>query len=256
MLDLPTRDPAEVPLEELRLPEPDALHFEGWQPEVFDLLADLRTQPHIDYYRERKEDVRTLLKEPFKRYRDDAAAGWVLPNRLGFETEKNVFSRILKNDFGAGGVHHHLWMAFYRPPRRRLTDLQLSHSLHPDGLDLGLYVGGYAKDLLHGAKTRLTAEPEAFLKLLNPLLRSNFYFAFAGTRTRSKETERIDAPLDELPEDLQRAQGIWLRTTLTREEVLAAGGEIVRQALERHHALWPVYRFLAGGLAFTDEPAS
>ena len=50
-------------------------------------------------YRKEKEVLKRAITEPFKRYRDDLALNWVIPNALPFETEKNVFSRILKNIF-------------------------------------------------------------------------------------------------------------------------------------------------------------
>ncbi len=129
------------------------LSFEGYRPEAFETLARLRREPHVARYRLEKENLRRFVHEPFGRYRDDLALNWVIPNRLPFETEKGVFSRILKNDFGAGGSHFHLWMAFYRPPRKRLTDVQLSHAVYPDKCTVGLYVGAYAQGLF-GRPTR------------------------------------------------------------------------------------------------------
>ena len=145
------------------VPEPLSLHFEGFSEDAFAVLERLRAHPHIEQYRAEKDAITHFVTDPFKRYRDDLALGWVLPNGLPFETEKNVFSRLLKNDFGAGGCHHHQWMAFYRPPRRRLTDVQLSHSLYPDGFAFGLYVGEYAKGLFPHVKAQMQEEPERAL---------------------------------------------------------------------------------------------
>ena len=119
------------------VPEPLDLTFEGFAPEAFAILERLRDEPHIAQYRKEKAGIKRYITEPFKRFRDDLVVNWVLPNRLDFETEKNVFSRLLKNDFGAGGCHHHLWMAFYRPGRRRLTDVQLAPCITPDGFTMG-----------------------------------------------------------------------------------------------------------------------
>ena len=121
-------------------PEPLSLTFDGFPDEGWDALERLRAEPHIGRYQEEKAVLDRAVTAPFKRYRDDLAVNWVLPNGLPFETEKNVFSRILKNDFGRGGSHSHLWMAFYRPPRKRLTDIQLSHAVYPDAFRWGLYV--------------------------------------------------------------------------------------------------------------------
>ena len=59
------------------------------------MLDRLRDEPHIDQYKSEKPGVTDHLKAPFRRYRDDLVVNWVLPNRLDFETERYVFSRLL-----------------------------------------------------------------------------------------------------------------------------------------------------------------
>jgi hypothetical protein len=226
-------------------PEPLALSFEGYRPEAFATLERLRREPHVARYRQEKEALRRYVQEPFARYRDDLVLNWVLPNRLPFETERNVFSRILKNDFGAGGSHHHLWMAFYRPPRTRLTDLQLSHAVYPDRCTVGLYVGAYAEGLFGPARARMLAEEDAALGLLNALIRRGYTFAFAPRVTKPEGRPAFDAPLEALPEGLRRAEGIWVRRAFPRADVLALGPGLVGRALEEQAALWPLYRFWA-----------
>lgn len=240
------RDPATVPALELVVPDTPDLTFAGWAPEAFTVLDRLRAHPHIDQYRKEKEggDLARLIKEPFKRYRDDLVVNFVLPNRLDWETEKNVFSRLLKNDFGAGGCHHHKWMAFYRPGRRRLTDVQLSHSLSPDGLDIGLFVGGYAKELVAQAMTRIGNRPERFLALVDPLLeRPGWRLAYAQTTTRRGTRVVHEAPLGTVPNDLTQGKSLWVRRLLPREEVVSQKGDVLRLVLDTTVDLWPLYRF-------------
>src|SRR5690554_4854342 len=114
------------------------MHFEGFSPEAFYALERLRGAPTVEQLRRDRHAIRRFVQEPFARYRDELVLRWVIPNQLPLETEKGVFSRLPKNDFGAGGAHHHLWMSFYRPGHRRLTDVQRSHSLYPGGFDFGL----------------------------------------------------------------------------------------------------------------------
>lgn len=229
----------------LALPERLDYGFEGFSEDAFAALDRLRQDPHIERYREEKEALDRYVIKPFRQYRDDLAVNFVLPNRLPFETERGVFSRLLKNDFGAGGAHHHLWMAFYRPPRRRLTDVQLSHSLYPDRFAFGLYVGSYAKALFRAAKQRLIGHPAEALTLFNPLLENGYTFAYARTVTKNSADPTCDAPLDALPDDLGRANGMWVGTSIPREEVLAMGPRLIDTALEAQAALWPLYRWLA-----------
>jgi hypothetical protein len=223
-------------------PRSEQIQFEGFQPEAFAALDRLREHPHIEQYRNEKEAVARWVQEPFKRYRDDLAVHWVLPNRLPFETEKNVFSRLLKNDFGAGGCHHHLWMAFYRPPRRRLSDVQLSHSLYPDGFVFGLYMGEYARGLFRAAKKRMVEEEAETLAMLNALIESGYTFTYAPTVSKALASPTFAEPLDALPDDLSRAKGMWVRRTVPKHHVLALGGALVGAAIEAQSELWPLYR--------------
>ena len=242
-----TRHPPDVPAEDLTLPDVLDCSFTGWQPEAFELLDRLCEEPHIGQYKKERDAGRLdeHLREPFKRYRDDLVVNWVLPNRLGFETEKNVFSRLLKNDFGAGGCHHHRWMAFYRPEAgKRLKDVQLSHSLSPKGLTVGLYVGAYAKELLAQAKERIQDRPAHYRSLVNTLLeRDGWYFSYHYGSGKRKSSSKRWAPLDALPGNWKKADGLAVRKRLERDDVIAWQEDIVRHALEAVVEVWPLYRF-------------
>lgn len=226
------------------LPDPLDLTFEGFAPEAFAILERLRAEPHIEQYRKEKEGIKRYITEPFKRFRDDLAVNWVLPNRLDFETEKNVFSRLLKNDFGAGGCHAHLWMSFYRTGRRRLTDAQLAPCITPEGFTTGLFVGAYMKDLLKQAKHNIAADPGRFLELVNPLLQVKIKFAYYERVGKQQRRIVFTEPLDALPDSLHKAEGLWLRRYLCRDDVLTLQGDLVGWTLETFGVLWPVYRLL------------
>ena len=245
--DAPSRrNPPSVPVEQLAFPDPLDLSFEGWQPEAFEMLERLREEPHIGQYRIERDNGRLgrYMKEPFKHYRNDLVVNFVLPNRLDFETEKNVFSRLLKNDFGAGGCHHHKWMAFYRPGARRLTDVQITHGLHPDGFRVGLFVGGYGRDLLRQALKRMAAEPERFLSLLNPLFQNkNWTFRYARGSGKGEEQRAHEEPLEDIPDEVKKARAIWIRHRFPRVQVVEQGAMFVQSALEAVRTVWPIYRF-------------
>lgn len=244
--DVSRADPATVAAEDLTFRAPLDLSFGGWQPEAFNILERLREHPHIEQYRREKDDggLARFIKEPFKRYRDDLVVNWVLPSRLAFETEKNIFSRLLKNDFGAGGCHHHKWMAFYRPGLKRLKDVQLSHSLSPSGMTVGIYVGAYARDLLAQAQARIEAAPQRYLALINPLLEQpGWRFSYHYGTGTGKARPKCEAPLAALPGDLPKANGIALRRLFPRPDVEAAGPAFVGHALDAMQAVWPLYRF-------------
>jgi len=228
----------------LFIPEEADLSFEGFSENTFEILERLRQNPHIDQYRKEKTGIKSFVSEPFRRYRDDLVVNWVLPNQLPYETERNVFSRILKNDFGAGGSHSHLWMSFYRLGRQRLTDYQIIHSISPDGFSIGLYFGASAPELKKRTKARILALPSAFLDLINPLLRQNIWdlvLIFGSGKTKKKLV--CSSPLAGLPDAFGRVNGFWIRKRLSREKVLHLRSGLIRTALELIDLLWPVYLF-------------
>ncbi len=237
-------DPAQRPVNEMTRPEPLDLEFEGWPVATFEMLDRLRANPHIEQYNEEKPGIHTKLKDPFKRYRNDLVVNWVLPNRLDFETEKNVFARLLKNDFGAGGCKDNLWMSFYRPGRKRLKDVQISHNISPEGFDVGLFVGGYARDLLKQAKDRIRQAPDRYLALVNPLLQEKTWrFYFRTGSGKSKERHTYETPLEAIPNELSQANDIFVRHHIPRPAVLNLGADLVEHALDAVMAVWPIYRF-------------
>ena len=241
-------DPSDTPVEGMQLPESIDRSFEGWSVEVFEMLDRLRAEPHIDQYKKEKPEVTEYLKDPFRRYRDDLVVNWVLPNRLGFETEKHVFSRLLKNDFGAGGCHDHLWMSFYRPETRRLEDVQITHRVSPEGFAVGIYVGAYATDLLAQAKRRIEGAPSAYLDLVNPLLAQSDWRFYTHRGSGENETKSVyQEPLNAVPSSVKGAEGIYVRHYISRDEALDLGPQLVDRALDLVFDVWPIYRFYLSG---------
>lgn len=225
-------------------PDPLQLSFEGFHAAGLAALARLRAEPTVARYQTEKAALRVGIQEPFSRYRDDLALNWVLPNGLPFETEKGVFSRILKNDFGAGGSHSHLWMSFYRPPRTRLTDVQLSHAVYPDAFRWGLYAGDYARGLFTRARARLFDEPDAALALLNDLIGRGYRLAWAPHVTKPDGHPETSTPLDALPDGLRRARGLWLMKRIPGDAMRALGPGLVGAGIDAQAELWPLYTFL------------
>ena len=237
-------DPAQMPVDEMHRPDDLDRSFEGWSEEVFAMLDRLRADPHIDQYKKEKPGVTDHLKDPFRRYRDDLVVNWVLPNRLDLETERHVFSRLLKNDFGAGGCNDNLWMSFYRPETRRLEDVQITHRVSPDGFAVGVYVGAHATDLLRQAKTHIRQAPATYLDLVNPLLERDDWRFYTHSGSGENETKTVSTdPLDAVPNAVDGADGIYVRHYIGRQETLDLGPRLVDRALDLVFDVWPIYRF-------------
>lgn len=219
--------------------------FNGFRKAAFEALSRLRAVPSVEQMQADRASLRREVLDPFTVYRDDIVRHWVIPRQLALETERNVFSRLVKNDFGAGGVHDHVWMSFYRHGRQRLTDVQLSHSVTPDGFSVGLYAGERSGDLFKAILLRIEAEPEGFLNLLNDLLASGYSLASArrGVTRRSVDAQWT-SPLANLPDELSRARAIWLSRSIPADRVISLGPWLVCDSISALNDLEPLYAWL------------
>ena len=233
----------------MRLPERFDLQFPGFNGEAFEILSRLRADPNVAQYRMEKEAIQREIMEPFRLFRDDLVVNVVLPNHLPLETERNVFSRLLKNDFGAGGSHSHVWMSFYRPDRSRLADLQPFHGIEPDGFYSGLHVGGRDRSIVRNARDAFAREPDVLRDQLNELLRQpGWTFSVSrGSGTRKEEYE-VSAPIPALPDVLRRAASIAIYRFFERGAVLTWREQLVPNAAAAMASIWPLYEaFAAAG---------
>ncbi len=124
--------------------EPDAPTAEGYfSRRTFELLSDLHANPTKEFYLAHKDEFKTHLEEPFQQLFRDVAAE--LPPQITqvMETEKRIFGRILKNDFGRGGAWDFCWGAFYPQGGKRTEDAQLSMWINREWLEFGFYIGAY-----------------------------------------------------------------------------------------------------------------
>lgn len=238
--------PLTVPVSQvvdLAVAPPDPPSFPGFSAQAFDLLERLRRTPNIKQYQAEKTHIHRWLKEPFKAYRDDLVFGFVIPNRLSLETERNVFSRLLKNDFGRGGCHHHFWMSFYRHGWTRLRDLQLIHSLHPDAFYVGISASRISPVVLRHTRYVLVERSRDFQAVAASLVASPDWEMIIR---RGDESEAVT---DVSPEaawwsQVSRISALRLFRRFSREHVLRAGNGIIYEALGAVAALWPAYQLL------------
>lgn len=229
------------------LPAVFDLRFSGFPSEAFDVLGRLRANPRMEQYRREKEAIRRHVMTPLKSFRDDLVVNVVLPNHLSLETERNVFSRLPKNDFGAGGSHSHVWMSFYRPGRSRLSDFQPFHGIDPDGFYSGLHVGGRDPAIVVAAREAFRRERDTLLDAMNQLLaESEWTFSVTRGSGRSRKEYEADEPMDQLPDLLAYAASLSIYRTFSRRQVVAMKGELVQQASAAMAAVWPFYE------AFTE----
>jgi len=220
-----------------------SVQFPGFAEETFLILDRLKAQPNSSQYKKEKASISSQIMTPFKLFRDDLVVNWVIPEAFDLITERNVFSRFLKNDFGKGGCNHHLWFSFYRPGFRRLTDLQLAYSIFPEGFNIGLYVAERAEIPMNRVRLLLDTETEQSLSAINRVLAHKNFHLVANKRG---EKLTISNPLDSIGKEICEADELWLKTTISRSEVITRGAELFSLSLDHSRFLQPLYRWWQG----------
>jgi len=113
---------------------------------TFELLEGLQHDPTKQYYMGHKDEFQTHVIRPFRQLFRDVADR--LPRSITerMETERRLFSRILKNDYGQGGAWPWYWAAFYPKGSKRTDDTQLSLWINHERLTFGFYIADYADE--------------------------------------------------------------------------------------------------------------
>jgi 5-methylcytosine-specific restriction protein B len=108
---------------------------------TFDLMAELANNPTTDFYLSHKTEFEQWVETPFQTLLRDVAASLPLAMTQILETEKRIFAKIPKNDYGQGGAWSFYWGAFYPKGSKRITDAQLSLWIDYQYLEFGFYIG-------------------------------------------------------------------------------------------------------------------
>ena len=88
------------------------------------------------------------------------------------ETEKKIFSRIPKNDYGQGGAWTFYWGAFYPKGSTRSDGAQLLLGIHPEIVEHGFSIGDYADKQRRHFVQNCAANHKALGELMTALVDS------------------------------------------------------------------------------------
>lgn len=113
---------------------------------TFDLLLGLHENPSLDFYQQHKEEFVDQIEQPFKQILQRVAVEFPAPILAMMETEKRIFGRFPKNDFGQGGTWDFYWGAFYPKGSKRSQDAQLSMWINHAFLEFGFFIGHYGSE--------------------------------------------------------------------------------------------------------------
>lgn len=116
------------------------------QGRAFELLTALNEEPTKEIYDAHKSDFKACVEAPFRQLMEHAVS--LLPEEITerMETERDLYGRILRNDFGRGGAWPFYWGALYPLGSRRIEDAQLALAILQDRVEAGFLMGTYGSD--------------------------------------------------------------------------------------------------------------
>lgn len=219
---------------------------------TFSLLTELHNKLTAAFYSQHKDEFKTQVEEPLKNLLKSVALK--LPQGITdlMETEKGLFSRIPKNDYGKGGAWDFYWGAFYPKRGKRIAAPQLFVILNRDLLSFGFYVGDYGTE----ARTRFIKNCKVHAELIKRELETvlaDKSLVF-GEYDRDRDIS-IPSPNDKTPSVAEwfgdpDAFGIRVAEVLPSSEVLRMSvQELVEKLASAFQQLFPLVL-----LASYDEP--
>ncbi|MBI1299672.1 AAA domain-containing protein [bacterium] len=113
---------------------------------TFHLLSQIHDSPTMEFYQEHKDGFLEYVEKPFKRVFQTVSERLPTSVLRLMETEKYLFGRFPKNDFGQGGTWDFYWGAIYPKGSKRSEDAQLAMSIRHDLFKFGFSIGHYADE--------------------------------------------------------------------------------------------------------------
>ena len=155
------------------------------------------------------------MEEPFRRLVRETAHRLPAPINGLMETEKGVFAKILKNDWGRGGAWDYYWGAFYPKGGKRIRDAQLSTWINRDQLEFGFFIGHYGSDQRQRFLQNCSQYREELVDLLGPTMGEDFVYGDDKGWAPDSRGHSLSQWLETIDE-----AGIDVSTVIARDRVL------------------------------------
>lgn len=234
---------------------PDVEATEGcpFSKRTFELLAGLHQNPTKELYQAHKDEFHLRLEVPFQQLFRAVAAQLPAPITSAMETDRRVFGRILKNDYGQGGAWSFYWGAFYPKGGKRIEDAQLSMWINHQYFEVGFYIGEYGSTQRQRFARNCQEHHATLIDLLRESL-SDERLLRGGredmdVRPDGAVTSRIDLTWQEWLRDPAQANfdlsRVWSANQVLAYDAQALIGEIV----EMYMRLFPLVL-----LTISDDP--
>jgi 5-methylcytosine-specific restriction enzyme B len=222
----------------------------GLTARSFALLAELAANPTAAFYKDNKGEIVAAIERPVQTILHGAIEKLPVVVKRSLETKKNLFGRILKNDWGRGGAWPWYWGALYPKGGTRIRDAQLFVSVKPPYFEVGFSIGDYASEQRKRFVRNMRKHQDAFIKLLSPNLpKGEMQF---GTPPDEAQPPRADEPLTDISKWIADPAGLGIRASyaLFPEEATALSEpDLISRVVEVFTGLYPFVL-----LATKDDP--
>lgn len=233
-------------------PPPPPPNVPAISEKTFQLLAMLKDNPKAEVYSANKDDFKTHVEVPCQALFKKAVAK--LPSQIvqALETEKNIFSRIPKNDYGQGGAWDFYWGALYPKGGKRVEDGQLFLLISHDRMRIGFSIGEHESPSRERFIKNCNEHRVELTRLLGKTLASDEYIFGEGFEQHDLATIETDRPGPTGIEWLQVADtaGVTVAWTLPKEKIVSMPqDELVESIANVHGELFPLVL-----LSMSDDP--
>ena len=205
--------------------------------ETFALLGGLHADPMQQFYLANKEKFKQLVEEPFQRLFDRVRDRLPPAIQQVMETEKHIFGRIPKNDYGRGGAWDFYWGAFYSKGGKRTKDAQLALWMNHEHLQCSFYIGEYGRQYRERFDSNLQKHRDELVALLEDRL-TDLGILFG-------RPDDVEPPLDHqvtsFAEWVDSDLGYSVRKHFPKERAIAiTAADLVTEIIEVFVAVFPL----------------
>jgi 5-methylcytosine-specific restriction protein B len=232
---------------------PEVTLESAFSAETFKLLEALYETPTRAFYNEHKQEFKEHLEQPFQDLLRQVAERLPLTITDVIETEKRIFSRFPKNDYGRGGAWDYYWGAFYPKGGRRTHDAQLFAWMNYERLEFGFYIGEYGSEQRKRFVRNCKENREAVVNVFRESLADDLFVYgrredFVGGPP-DKSTKKRKLSWNQWLENPEQ-EGIHAAVVLPKDQVLQSSTEtLIDQITKTFERLFPLVL-----LATSDDP--
>ena len=209
-----------------------------FSPSSFELMTGLEKDPTREFYTTHQDQFKDNVEEPIKSIFSEIAPS--LPEMMQdiLETQKKLFSRIPKNDFGKGGAWPHYWGAFYPKGTKRIEGPQLFVWMNHSGIRFGFGLGNYSSEWAESFRKAIKLYPEVIRQTMNEAwdIEPDLGLGNLDRSPTLLSYKDLDTWLKQ-PQDY----GFEVAVSLSKEEVLAIeSGELISRIKQCFIHLFPL----------------